>query len=184
MAPCSGRDSREKCRPPWPRQSRLQIAMLWVIRHSPYWPRSIETDRVGEVIVRITEEKEERRGRIIGMGQTRLLPSTRIRWMLATASDRRMPVPSGARTRKERGRGTARGGRGTVRKGRGTVRGSRGTATIDSGLTPTRQCRMHPAATTPSTPADRLSTRTGTAAGTGARGRTLDRRLDPHLSRV
>ena len=46
----------------------MLIAMLWVIRHSPYWPRSTETDRVGEVIVRITEEREERRGRITGAG--------------------------------------------------------------------------------------------------------------------
>ena len=181
MAPCSGRDSREKCRPPWPRQSRLLIAMLWVIRHSPYWPRSTEIDRVAEVIVRITEEREERRGRITGMGQTRLLPSTKIRWMPAAARDRRMTVPRGARTRKETGRGTAK-------KGRGMAKGSHGTATRGSGITisntPMGRCRMIPAATTPSTPADRLSTRTGTAARTGARGKIQARRLDPHLFRV
>ena len=182
MAPCSGRDSREKCRSPWPRQSKSLIAMRWVIRHSPYWPRL--TDRVGEVIVRITEEKEERKGRITGMGQTRLLPSTKIRWMPAAASDRSTMAPRGARTQKERGRGTAREGRGTAKKDHGMARGSHGTATGGSGVTPMRRCRMHPAATTPSTPVNRLSTRTGTAAGTGARGRTQVRRLGPHLSRV
>jgi hypothetical protein len=76
MAPCCGKSFRGKCRPRWPRQSRLLIVMLWEIPCSPSLihkdrdrPRGITTipgDR-GNSIALITGTRGEMKGQITGM---------------------------------------------------------------------------------------------------------------------
>ena len=159
MAACSGRSCKEKCRVHWLRRSRSPTCMLWVI------PCSLPTCRQKQEMVMVpdhigrfaltSETREEKIGRISGMGP--------IKWRLLNKS-KEMPAAASVRELKSSnhgGKGRSSGQQGMITRSHGMGRESGRTGRS----TPSRRCSINLALTTRCFPTSQQITPPGNVPG-------------------
>ena len=159
MAVCFGRSCKEKCRLRWLRRSRSPICMHWEIPcGQPTCRQSRERVMVPDHIGRfalISETREEKIGRISGMGP--------IKWRLLNKS-KEMPAAASVRELKSSnhgGKGRSSGRQGMITRSHGTGRESDRTGRS----TPSRRCSINLALTTRCFPTSQQITLPGNVPG-------------------